>query len=57
MLEVLARAACFAAVIVMGCLLRRVGFFKAGDFDVLARIVTRITLPAAIVVSSVWASP
>ncbi|PWM58616.1 MAG: transporter [Subdoligranulum variabile] len=51
MLEVLARAACFAAVIVMGCLLRRVGFFKAGDFDVLARIVTRITLPAAIVVS------
>ena len=51
MVEVLARAACFAAVIVMGCLLRRVGFFQAKDFDVLARIVTRITLPASIVVS------
>ena len=51
MVEVLIRAGCFAAVILMGVLLRQAGFFKAEDFDVLARIVTRITLPASIVVS------
>ena len=51
MVEVLIRAGCFAAVILMGVLLRQAGFFKAEDFDVLARIVTPITLPASIVVS------
>ena len=37
------------AVIIMGNLLRRAGFFKEEDFYVLSKIVLRITLPAAII--------
>lgn len=48
---VLIRAVCFAAVILLGYILRRTGFFGENDFHVLARIVLKITLPAAIVVS------
>lgn len=51
MVEVLTRAGCFVAIIAMGYLLRRFGFFKEGDFQVLSRIVLKITLPAAIVSS------
>lgn len=51
MLEILARAGCFVAIIVLGYVLRRVGFFKEEDFKVLSKIVLRITLPAAIVSS------
>lgn len=51
MAEVLIRAACFVAVILMGYALRRIGFFREGDFRVLAQIVLKITLPASIVVS------
>ena len=51
MVEVLTRAGCFVAIIAMGYLLRRIGFFKEGDFQVLSRIVLRITLPASIVSS------
>lgn len=46
---ILIQAGCYVMIIVMGYLLRRVGFFKASDFDVLARIVLKITLPCAIV--------
>lgn len=51
MLELLTRAGCFVAIIILGYVLRRVGFFKERDFALLSRITLRITLPAAIVVS------
>ncbi len=51
MTAVLTRAACFIGIILMGYLLRQVGFFKQEDFHVLSRIVLKITLPAAIIVS------
>lgn len=47
--EILIKAVSFVAVIVMGYLLRRKGFFKEEDFYVLSKIVLKITLPAAIV--------
>lgn len=43
------KAGSFVAVIIMGNLLRRAGFFKEEDFYVLSKIVLRITLPAAII--------
>ena len=48
---ILTRAGCFVGLIVMGYLLRRVGFFKQEDFALLSKIVIKITLTAAIVVS------
>lgn len=51
MIEILIRAACFVAIILLGYLLRRVGFFKEEDFHLLSKIVLKITLPAAIVSS------
>lgn len=49
MSDVLIRAGCFATIILMGYLLRRVGFFKKEDFYLLSKIVLRITLTAAII--------
>ena len=49
MAEVLIKAGSFVAVIIMGNLLRRAGFFKEEDFYVLSKIVLKITLPAAII--------
>lgn len=51
MLEILTRAGCFVAIIVLGYVLRQKEFFKEGDFQVLSKIVLKITLPAAIVSS------
>lgn len=51
MLDVLIRAGCFVAMIILGYMLKLVGVFKKEDFSVLSRIVMKITLPAAIVVS------
>ena len=51
MAEILTKAGCFVAIIVLGWVLRRIGFFKEGDFQVLSKIVLRITLPASIVYS------
>lgn len=51
MLDILLRAGSFIAIIVMGYLLKRIGFFKQEDFTVLSKIVIRITLPCAIVTS------
>ncbi len=48
---VVVRAACFVTVILLGYVLRRIGFFGEEAFHVLAQIVLKITLPAAIVVS------
>ena len=49
MAEILMKAGSFIAIIILGYVLRRRGFFKEEDFYVLFRIVLKITLPAAIV--------
>ena len=49
--EILTRAGCFIAIIVLGYLLKRFRFFPEETFAVLSKIVIRVTLPAAIVTS------
>ena len=49
MAQVLMKAGCFVAIILMGYTLRRLNFFKEGDFHVLSKIVLKVTLPAAVV--------
>lgn len=49
MLDVLTRAGCFIAIIIAGFVLRKVNFFKEGDFAVLSKITLKITLPAAFI--------
>ena len=51
MLDILSRAGCFVAIILLGIFLKKIGFFRDSDFTILARITIRITLPATIVVS------
>lgn len=53
MLEILTRAGCFIAIIVLGYILRKINIFKEEDFAVLSKILLKITLPAAIVSSFV----
>lgn len=52
MLDILTRAACFVAIIILGYVLRRTGFFGPEAFDVLSKIVIKITLPAALLASA-----
>ena len=47
--DLLIRAGCFVAIIVLGFVLRRIGFFKENAFEVLSKVVVKITLPAAII--------
>lgn len=49
MIDVLTRAGCFIAIIIAGYVLRKVNFFKEGDFAVLSKITLKITLPAAFI--------
>lgn len=51
MLDILIRAGSFVAIIILGYLLKRIGFFKQEDFTLLSRITIRITLPAAIIMN------
>lgn len=51
MLEILTKACSFVAIILLGHVLRRMHFFKEEDFQVLSKIVLKITLPASIVYS------
>lgn len=51
MLDILTRAGCFVAIIILGFTLRKIGVFKTDDFRVLSKITIKITLPAAIVTS------
>ncbi len=51
MVEILIRAGGFVAIIVLGYVLRKLGFFGENAFPVLSKVVLRITLPAAVVVS------
>lgn len=52
MQEILIKAGCYVAVILLGMGLRRIGFFKKEDFSVLSKIVINITLPAVIISSA-----
>ena len=47
--DLLIRAGCFVAIIILGFVLRKIGFFKDNAFEVLAKVEVKITLPAAIV--------
>ena len=47
--DLLIRAGCFVVIIILGFVLRKIGFFKDNAFEVLAKVVVKITLPAAIV--------
>ncbi len=49
MFDVLTRAGCFISIIVLGYVLRKIDFFKEGDFTVLSKITLKITLPAAFI--------
>ena len=49
MISILSRAGCFVAIIFLGMILRKVGYFRREDFTLLSKIVIRITLPAAII--------
>ena len=46
------KAGCYIAIILLGMGLRRIGFFKAGDFSVLSKIVIKITLPASVLANT-----
>lgn len=52
MLDILIKAGCYIAIIVLGIVLRAVGFFKEEDFPVLSKIVVKVTLPATIIASA-----
>lgn len=52
MQSILIRSGCYISIIILGFVLRRIGFFKESDFAVLAKIVVRITLPAVLVVNA-----
>lgn len=49
MFDILTRAGCFIGIIVLGYVLRKVNFFKEGDFAVLSKITLKITLPCAFI--------
>lgn len=51
MLDIITRAGCFVLIVVLGYVLRRIGWFREEDFDVISTIVLKITLPAAIIIS------
>ena len=49
MTDILTRAGCFVAIIILGYLLKKLKFFPEDAFTVLSKIVIRVTLPATIV--------
>ena len=51
MSDILMRAGSFISIILLGYLLKRIGFFKDEDFHILSKITIRITLPCAIITS------
>lgn len=51
MLDIVMRAGSFIAFIVLGYVLKKIGFFRQEDFTILSKITIRITLPCAIITS------
>ena len=52
MQEILIKAGCYIAIILLGMGLRRIGFFKQEDFTLLSKIVIKITLPASVLANT-----
>ena len=52
MFDILIKAGCYIAIILLGMALRAIGFFKEEDFPVLSKLVVKVTLPAAIISSA-----
>ena len=52
MVDILTRAGCFVAIILLGYTLRRTGVFGPETFGVLSKVVMKITLPAALIASA-----
>jgi len=53
MLDILLKAGCYIAVMILGFILRRIGFFDEHAFPVLSKLVVRVTLPAALIANAV----
>ena len=51
MQSIIFQAISFVAIIALGYILKKIGWFKASDFSVISTIVMKITLPAAIIMS------
>jgi predicted permease len=51
MSDILTHAGSFIGIILLGYILKCIGFFKKEDFTILSRITLRITLPATIITS------
>lgn len=47
--DILYRAVSYLLMIVIGAVLKKVGFFKEGDFQTLAKVLLNVTLPCAII--------
>lgn len=52
MQEILIKAGCYVAVIILGFVLRRIGFFDEHAFPVLSKLVVKVTLPAALIANA-----
>ena len=52
MLDILIKAGCYIAIIILGYVLRRVGFFDEHAFPVLSKLVIKVTLPAALIANA-----
>jgi len=56
MVEIITRAGCFVAIIILGYLLKKFRFFPENTFTVLSKIVIKVTLPATIALNYAGAS-
>lgn len=53
MFDILLKAGSYIAVIILGFVLRRIGFFDEHAFPVISKIVVKVTLPAALLANAV----
>ena len=53
MFDILLKAGSYIAVIILGFVLRRIGFFDEHAFPVISKIVVKVTLPAALIANAV----
>lgn len=53
MIEILTKAGSYIAIIILGFVLRRIGFFDEYAFPVISKIVVKVTLPAALIANAV----
>lgn len=51
MTEILIKAVSFLMIIVLGYVLKCIGFFKKDDYRLITKIVLNVTLPAAIIIN------